>query len=183
MSKVAIQGNASGTGTLTIAAPNTNTDRTLTLPDEAGTVDTLQRAGNVLQVVQGTLTGEVTTSTSTYADSGLSATITPSSSSSKILVTVTHASVGKSSADTRAKWKLLRDSTTIFDEELSAYTNSTGSNNVGNTSLTYLDSPATTSAITYKTQIANHNSAGSVLFGWNLTGQLSGAIVLMEIAA
>jgi len=38
MSKVAITGNASGTGTLTIAAPNTNTDRTLTLPDEAGTV-------------------------------------------------------------------------------------------------------------------------------------------------
>ena len=38
MSKVAIQGNASGTGTLTIAAPSTNTDRTLTLPDEAGTV-------------------------------------------------------------------------------------------------------------------------------------------------
>lgn len=38
MSKVKIQGNASGSGTLTIAAPNTNTDRTLTLPDEAGTV-------------------------------------------------------------------------------------------------------------------------------------------------
>lgn len=38
MSKVAIQGNASGTGTVTLAAPNTNTDRTLTLPDEAGTV-------------------------------------------------------------------------------------------------------------------------------------------------
>ena len=38
MSKVAIAGNASGTGTFTIAAPNSNTDRTLTLPDEAGTV-------------------------------------------------------------------------------------------------------------------------------------------------
>jgi hypothetical protein len=38
MSKVAIQGNVSGTGTVTLAAPNTNTDRTLTLPDEAGTV-------------------------------------------------------------------------------------------------------------------------------------------------
>jgi len=38
MSKVAIQGNASGTGTFTIASPNSNTDRTLTLPDEAGTV-------------------------------------------------------------------------------------------------------------------------------------------------
>jgi hypothetical protein len=38
MSKIALQGNASGTGTLTIAAPDTNTDRTLTLPDATGTV-------------------------------------------------------------------------------------------------------------------------------------------------
>lgn len=38
MSKIALTPNASGTGTLTIAAPNTNTDRTLTLPDAAGTV-------------------------------------------------------------------------------------------------------------------------------------------------
>ncbi len=38
MSKVAIAGNASGTGTFTIAAPNSNSDRTITLPDEAGTV-------------------------------------------------------------------------------------------------------------------------------------------------
>jgi hypothetical protein len=38
MSKVAIKGNASGTGTFTIAAPNSNENRTLTLPDEAGTV-------------------------------------------------------------------------------------------------------------------------------------------------
>jgi len=38
MSKVTIQGNASGTGTFTIASPNSDTDRTLTLPDEAGTV-------------------------------------------------------------------------------------------------------------------------------------------------
>jgi hypothetical protein len=45
MSKVAIQGNASGTGTFTIAAPNSNTDRTLTLPDEAGTVLTSAGAG------------------------------------------------------------------------------------------------------------------------------------------
>jgi hypothetical protein len=52
MSKVTIQGDASGTGIFTIASPNSNTNRTLTLPDEAGTVDLLQRAGNVLQVVQ-----------------------------------------------------------------------------------------------------------------------------------
>lgn len=38
MSKIALTPNASGSGTFTIAAPNSNTDRTLTLPDEAGTV-------------------------------------------------------------------------------------------------------------------------------------------------
>ena len=45
MSKVVITGNASGTGDFTIAAPNSNTNRTLTLPDEAGTVLTTATAG------------------------------------------------------------------------------------------------------------------------------------------
>jgi hypothetical protein len=40
MSKVVITGNASGTGDFTIEAPNSNTDRTLTLPDETGTYGT-----------------------------------------------------------------------------------------------------------------------------------------------
>ena len=47
MSRVVIQGDASGTGDFTIAAPNSNTDRTLTLPDAGGTLDRLDRAGNV----------------------------------------------------------------------------------------------------------------------------------------
>tara|TARA_B100001939_G_scaffold293761_1_gene266502 strand:- start:191 stop:745 length:555 start_codon:yes stop_codon:yes gene_type:complete len=42
MSQVKITGNASGTGVLTIAAPNTNTDRTFSLPDETGTVLTTE---------------------------------------------------------------------------------------------------------------------------------------------
>jgi hypothetical protein len=40
MSKIALTPNASGTGTFSIAAPGTNTDRTLTLPDAAGTIAT-----------------------------------------------------------------------------------------------------------------------------------------------
>ena len=40
MSKISIQGAATGTGVFTLASPATNTDRTLTLPDEAGTVIT-----------------------------------------------------------------------------------------------------------------------------------------------
>jgi len=47
MSYVKIEGNASGTGTFTIAAPNSNTDRVLTLPDEAGTV--LTSASSITQ--------------------------------------------------------------------------------------------------------------------------------------
>jgi hypothetical protein len=42
MSKIALSGNASGTGTFTFAAPNTNTDRTLTLPDSSGTMSTAE---------------------------------------------------------------------------------------------------------------------------------------------
>ena len=57
MSKVKIEGNASGTGTLTIAAPNTNTDSTLTLPDSAGELLTTTGDGSQL------------TGISSYADS------------------------------------------------------------------------------------------------------------------
>jgi hypothetical protein len=45
MSKIALSGNALGTGTLTIASPNTNTDRTLTLPDNSGTLLSTASAG------------------------------------------------------------------------------------------------------------------------------------------
>ena len=55
MSKVKISGNASGTGTFTIAAPNSNTDRTFNLPDEAGTVLT-----SASDIPSDNLTGSVT---------------------------------------------------------------------------------------------------------------------------
>jgi hypothetical protein len=51
MSKVVIAGDASGTGTFTISAPNGNTDRTLVLPDEAGTVVTTGSTGVVTQAM------------------------------------------------------------------------------------------------------------------------------------
>ena len=54
MSKVAIVGDPSGTGTFTISAPNGNTDRTLVLPDEAGTVLT-----SASGLTAGNLTGSV----------------------------------------------------------------------------------------------------------------------------
>ena len=96
MSNIAIQGGATGTGVFTLASPATNTNRTLTLPDEAGTIDTLQRAGNVLQVVN-VQTGAVATGTTTIAFDDtipqssegtefITLAITPTSSTSKLRI-------------------------------------------------------------------------------------------------
>jgi hypothetical protein len=56
MSKISLTGNPSGTGTLTIAAPNTNTDRTLDLPDAAGTI---QVSGNPISGTTGSFSGDL----------------------------------------------------------------------------------------------------------------------------
>jgi len=113
MSKVAITGNASGTGVFTVASPNSNVDRVLTLPDETGTVDTLQRSGNVVQVVN-FQTGALATGATlipydnTIPQSGegnqyMSLAITPTNSSNILIiqvvaVTSANAAVGLSMA-------------------------------------------------------------------------------------
>ena len=181
MSKIALTGNASGTGVFTIASPNSNTDRTLTLPDEAGTVDTLQRAGNVLQVVYGTTSTIVQSSTSTYIDTGLSASITPSSTSSKILVIVDQNGCGKS-GDTFLQALLVRNTTNLIQFGYPAgFDNTTGYNVIGSMSCTYLDSPATTSSVTYKTTFSSSNNISFVQLQWN--SLVASTITLLEIAA
>jgi hypothetical protein len=64
LSKISLSGNASGTGTFTIASPNSNTDRTLTLPDASGTV---QVSGNPISGTTGTFSGDVTLGSSVLA--------------------------------------------------------------------------------------------------------------------
>ena len=90
MSQVKIQGNASGTGVFTIAAPNSNTDRTLTLPNNTGTILTNASTGTILQVVSSAPTnlGQVTRASTTFGEisSSLRVTITPSSSSNLLLL-------------------------------------------------------------------------------------------------
>lgn len=64
MSKVALSGNASGTGTFTIASPNSNVDRTLNLPDASGTV---QVSGNPISGTTASFSGNVTLGSSVLA--------------------------------------------------------------------------------------------------------------------
>ena len=64
MSKVALSGNALGTGTFTIASPNSNTDQTLTLPDATGTVFV---SGQPVTATTGSFSGDVTLGSSVLA--------------------------------------------------------------------------------------------------------------------
>jgi hypothetical protein len=80
MSQVALSGNASGTGTFTIASPNSNTDRTLSLPDATGTV---QVSGNPISGTTGTFSGAVSGTTGTFSGNvtlGSSVLATPTGS-------------------------------------------------------------------------------------------------------
>jgi hypothetical protein len=80
MSKIALSGNASGTGTFTIASPNSNSDRTLNLPDNSGTVATSGTSG-VDSVPVGRGAGNVSTNTAVGA-SALAANTTGANNTS-----------------------------------------------------------------------------------------------------
>jgi len=159
MSQVAISGNASGTGTLTIASPNTNSNYTLTLPQNTGTLISTKSAGTVLQVVSTTKTDTFSMSSTTFGDvTGLSVSITPTSSTSKILV-ISNLNWGSSANDINSA-RLLRDSTVISAGNSAsnrspsfAGMRTASADNIETVSVTFLDSPATTSATTYKVQV------------------------------
>ena len=194
MSLVAISGNASGTGTLTIAAPNTNSNFTLTLPALTGTILTNKTAGTVLQVVSTTKTDTFTTaSTNTYVDvTGLSVTITPTSSTSKILIL---ASVHQAASGEPTGFQIVRDSTAIGigtasgSRFVASAAGAAGdSNRVTSLNVNYLDSPSTTSSVTYKIQVRGYNNGVSVNrtpndTDGNISARPVSTITVMEIAA
>ena len=127
--------------------------------------------GKVLQVVQGTTNTPTTVASTTYTDTGLSVSITPSSATSKILVLVDqHIRVYRALNQAGATFSLFRDTTNIVNGGNSAdnapkvqvvYSGATGTDAIiqARQSMMHLDSPATTSAITYKTQIKTAGSA------------------------
>jgi hypothetical protein len=140
--------------------------------------------GKVLQVVNATYGVAVSNSTSTYADTGLTATITPSSASSKILVLFQQNGLNKSAANvsSRVNIRLLRGATSILSLGDYFLYNGTAVEIVGETaSASYLDSPATTSATTYKTQFMNPVNVASVAV--QAVSVHTSTITLLEIGA
>ena len=134
--------------------------------------------GSVLQVVQGTFTSTFSTSSTSFVCTGLTATITPKFSTSKILVQMSGSQqqiTGNASVLT-----IYRNATNISPNSSNGfsvmYTGSTGV--LGSCGIVYLDSPATTSATTY-TIYFRVSGGSAALFG---DGNGAGIITLMEIA-
>jgi hypothetical protein len=149
--------------------------------------------GKVLQVVSGTTTSNVSTTNTSGTDSGLSASITPSSTSSKILV-LSSQLIQISRVSSNGKTgvvKLNRGTTTLTTWNTDAV-DLAGINVAANSSqqidlctwvsFSYLDSPNTTSSTTYKTQILNTVSSGTATIQAQKENFM-GSIVLLEIGA
>ena len=191
---IVLQGSTSGS--VTLQEPAVAGTTVLDLPATSGTVlvggtQNIPKAalptGSVLQVVQAEYSTSTSTTSGTFTDSGLTASITPTSSTSKILVLINQQirAVKSGSADTGYGLRILRGSTTIFTRDDSAtaqyYTTQAGTSadlRYQNTMI-YLDSPATTSSTTYKTQINSFNTSTVAA----QHGSQPSTITLMEIAA
>ena len=155
--------------------------------------------GKILQVKQTVKTDHFTSTAYDYTDvTGMSVSITPASASNKILINFELQVSGV--ANNYASFRLLRDSThigvsTVTDTDWRVATlgslSHENSYQIENTGTSFLDSPNTTSAITYKLQVSSYsNRTMSLNYPWN-TGNSSGSytatgistITVMEVAA
>lgn len=156
------------------------------LISDAGTLKRLDASlvgggGKVLQVISATDSTQRTTTSTSFvtASNTLAANITPSATSSKVLILVN--STCYNSASGYTYYTIFRDSTNVASNssvnELTAQYGISGTN-ISPLSIKFLDSPNTTSQITYQAYMKVQNSTGY----FNVNGN-TGSIILMEIGA
>lgn len=204
---------STGGGAITLRSSNTGTNYTHTIPAETGTVITsgattrlipaaAMPVGSIIQVVQvvKTDTFSSTAGGNSPADiTGMSASITPSSSSSKIIVNINVGFVGASS-DTPVAFFLYRNGTKIYygdaagvrpqSSAATAHPFSSGDWRGSSLSFKYIDSPASTSSVTYKIGAGANgngltwhiNRANRDNNGTTEDQRHASSIILMEIA-
>jgi len=188
----------SGGNGVSIVAPDSNpaSDRTLKLPSDGdGTILTTNSAtGKILQVISTTKTdaaSQALTGSGNFFDiSGMSVSITPLSSSNKVLVMTTVA-VACNDADQNNFILLRRDSTDIAKGTAGGTTNGSFYHRARNTfapeniSVHFLDSPSSTSTLTYKVRWSGENG-DTYFINRNTTNTNEGmisSITVMEVAA
>ena len=183
-----------GGGTLIGTAPSTS-GNILTSDGTDWTSAAPAAGGKVLQVLQSVVTSVASVSPgSAWTDwTGLSVTITPTSSTSKILITASVNHSGSGNHDSAQR--LVRDATAICigDADGSWLRATTGGNvlrqehEMANYSVNYLDSPSTTSATTYKLQVWDNatmwlnRETNATFYAGNAIG--ASTITVMEIGA
>ena len=201
MSNIAIKGGATGAGVFTLESPSTNTDRTLVLPDEAGTVLTSTSnlaaakitgalpaidgsaltgvsGGKVLQVVSTADSTQRSTTSSSFVSSGMSVTITPTSATSKIFVQF--CSAAYKNFNPSGFFTIYRDATNLA---LAAnhFTLLTVPDKWSPIAMSFLDSPSSTSALTYEIYY-RMSGTGNIYLNAATGGATVGTITVMEIA-
>ena len=155
-------------------------------------------SGGIIQVKMGTFTDRFTTNSATMVDTGLSVSITPTRADSKILVNVSLGSFANGTGLKRAFMNIVRDSTNVIvgdadtGHEVTAAVNTRASGYASGTqiplSFMVLDSPNTTSAVTYKVQASIGSDSGNVYLNYaesndQYSGNTASTIVVMEVSA
>jgi len=141
--------------------------------------------GKVLQVVTGTTntdTGSITSES--YVDTGLTASITPSATSSKIMIMISQTLNAErdGNAEVYGYLSVVRASTKIWE---GFFTGGNGMTPIGQTAVMYVDSPSSTSSLAYKTQFKVYPNANGGKVRAQQDSQLSSrmsSIHLLEIA-
>ena len=175
--------------TLFVNNLNTASGSTITVPtgkqivvtDEGG----MRVPGTIIQVVQGLQTTNASITSSTLSDTGISQTITPKSSSSKVLILV-NATLGVSGTNGAEVYtQIVRGSTAIrlYQRTIVFHGNDGATYHTGgHYSYCFLDSPSTTSATTYKLQGRTNSGTLRVNDYYSPSGSGASTITLMEIA-
>lgn len=137
--------------------------------------------GKVLQVVNATHNTEVTSTTNSFVDTNLTASITPSLTTSKVLVLISQPYLIRytGNGELIGSIKIVRGATDLTTATVVIRGTASGALENGTVwSYSYLDSPATTSSTTYKTQVKNNAALGDMIANRSLS-----SITLMEIGA
>ena len=163
-----------------IAARSGNTITVNSGDKISGAAGSIVVPGQVIQIVTNTLSTSTATTSTTFVDTGLAATITPTSSSSKIFVFAA-CNLWNNTAGGVSSITLYRDGSRISESATYgwAYGYGAGSNHVTHHSPTYLDSPNTTSATEYKIYYSTVSLGGTLYISVNSTPSM---LTLMEIA-
>jgi hypothetical protein len=147
----------------------------------SGVSATQQYSGRVLQVVNGTV-NYVTTTSASLVDTGLTASITPTSSSSRILVSLNLVAINPAFSGS-ANWAfVLTDGSNNTIQNLTNYNAATGTSTLQSSAYSLLLSPSTTSSITYKVRFSVSGGLSLRLGDYSANFNPS-TITLMEIAA